>query len=69
MQHKTKKLLSILLTLVMLVGLLPMGQVVYADYEDGAYCEYCGAWRYDDWLCENGDHCASYSAEIRRSGI
>ena len=30
---------------------------VYADYEDGVECEFCGAWRYDDWKCDNGDHC------------
>ena len=29
-----------------------------ADYEDGEECEYCGAWRYDDWLCSGGPHCA-----------
>jgi len=29
----------------------------YADYEDGVECEYCGGWRYDDWKCDNGDHC------------
>ncbi len=29
-----------------------------AGYEDGVECEYCGAWRYDDWLCSGGDHCA-----------
>ena len=30
---------------------------VSADYEDGVECDYCGGWRYDDWKCENGDHC------------
>jgi len=29
----------------------------YAGYEDGVECEYCGGWRYDDWKCDNGDHC------------
>ena len=29
-----------------------------ADYEDGEECVYCGAWRYDDWLCSGGPHCA-----------
>ena len=30
---------------------------VYADYEDGVECEFCGGYRYDDWKCDNGDHC------------
>ena len=29
----------------------------YAAYEDGVECEFCGGWRYDDWKCDNGDHC------------
>ena len=29
----------------------------YAGYEDGVECDYCGGWRYDDWKCDNGDHC------------
>ena len=39
-------------------GMLSMlSTPVYADYEDGVECEYCGGWRYDDWKCDNGDHC------------
>ncbi|MBQ2862944.1 MAG: hypothetical protein IJE84_02095, partial [Clostridia bacterium] len=30
---------------------------VCAAYEDGVECEYCGGYRYDDWLCDDGDHC------------
>lgn len=30
---------------------------VHAAYEDGVECEFCGSWRYDDWKCDNGDHC------------
>ena len=30
---------------------------VHAAYEDGVECDYCGGWRYDDWKCDNGDHC------------
>ena len=33
MKHKTSKLLSILLALVMMAGLLPLGQVAYASGE------------------------------------
>ena len=45
------------------VGLLLCGlsTPVHADYEDGVECEYCGAWRYDDWKCDNGDHCGEGS--------
>ncbi|MBE6560459.1 MAG: hypothetical protein E7662_04980 [Ruminococcaceae bacterium] len=30
---------------------------VSAAYEDGVECDYCGGWRYDDWKCDNGNHC------------
>jgi len=29
--------------------------------EEGVECEHCGAYRYGDWLCENGDHCGEGS--------
>jgi hypothetical protein len=29
------------------------------DFDDGVNCEYCGEWRYDDWLCSGGNHCAA----------
>ena len=31
---------------------------LFADYEDGDFCEYCGLYRYDDWLCDCGPHCS-----------
>jgi len=34
---------------------------VSAAYEDGVACDYCGSWRYDDWKCDNGDHCGEGS--------
>ena len=34
---------------------------VNAGYEDGVYCDHCGEWRYDDWKCDNGDHCGEGS--------
>jgi len=37
--------------------LYPLAAPVHAAYEDGVECDYCGAWRYDDWKCDNGDHC------------
>lgn len=57
MKHKAIKLLSILLCAVMLFSLFPLS--AYAGYEDGVECEYCGSWRYDEWLCPYGDHCAA----------
>ena len=63
MKKRTSKLLSLLLTLTMVLGMLPaMSQVAYADYEDGAYCDYCGDYRWDDYLCSSGDHCAKDSS-------
>ena len=59
MQHKTsitKRLLSVLLTLIMAAGLLPT--MSFASYEDGTECEFCGHYRYDDWLCDCGPHCS-----------
>ena len=38
-------------------ALLLFAAPVSADYEDGVNCDYCGGWRYDDWKCDNGDHC------------
>lgn len=29
-----------------------------AAYEDGTECEFCGSYRYDDWLCDCGPHCS-----------
>ena len=37
--------------------LSPLAVTVSAAYEDGVECDYCGSWRYDDWKCDNGDHC------------
>ena len=37
--------------------LLGVAMPVSADYSDGVNCDYCGAWRFDDWKCDNGDHC------------
>ena len=51
-----KKLLVLLLCMMLAVASVPFTS--HADYEDGTYCEHCGGYRYDDWLCEYGPHCA-----------
>ena len=56
MKHPVKLILTLALTAVMLFS---AAAPALAGYEDGAECEYCGAWRYDDWLCSGGDHCAA----------
>lgn len=57
--RKHKKLLSLLLTLFMVLTMLPMTTVhVHADFEDGQDCIYCGAYRYDDWLCDGCGGCS-----------
>ena len=64
MKQIGKKILVFALTFAMLFNTAfpAFGQVISAeepaDYEDGEECEYCGAWRYDDWLCSGGPHCA-----------
>ena len=54
-----KRILSLLLAMVMLMGVLPMAAIpAFAGYEDGTECQYCGGYRYDDWLCDCGPHCS-----------
>ena len=58
--HGTFDLLSVCedaLTFVLSLIAMP----VRAEYADGVECDYCGAWRYDDWKCDNGDHCGEGS--------
>ena len=60
-----KMILAVALTAVMLFNVVSpafgweLSPDELADYADGAYCEYCGEWRYDDWLCSGGNHCAA----------
>ncbi|MBQ6159337.1 MAG: S-layer homology domain-containing protein [Oscillospiraceae bacterium] len=62
MKKTLKMLLIFALVLGMLLGLTSPALARRADdaagYEDGEECVYCGAWRYDDWLCSGGPHCA-----------
>ena len=48
------KLLSILLCCVVLTGILPMS--AYA-WETTTYCDFCGEFIADAWICGGGDHC------------
>ena len=54
--HNTVDLLSICEN-ILEFSLSLFAMPVYAAYEDGVECEFCGGWRYDDWKCDNGDHC------------
>ena len=61
-QKVSKRILSLLLAMVMLVGLMPTVSIpVIAGYEDGTECEFCGGYRFDDWLCDCGPHCSDNS--------
>ena len=47
-----KRLLSWLLSIVLLLSLLPgMELHVHADYEDGAECPACGHYHWDEYMC------------------
>ena len=52
---------AILLAGLLMVLMLLCGLPAFAAYEDGVECDYCGSWRYDDWKCDNGDHCGEGS--------
>ena len=60
MKHKImKRIVSMLLIFMMVLGTFPASTLtVFAGYEDGTECQYCGSYRYDDWLCDCGPHCS-----------
>ena len=52
MKKRTHKLLSLLLTLSMVLGMLPaMSITAFADYADGMDCLACGHYHWDDHVC------------------
>ena len=54
-----KRMLSVLMCLVMVIGLFPgMTTYVHADYSDGADCPDCGHYHYDDYKCASCDACS-----------
>ncbi len=51
--------MSFLLIFFMLLGMIPGSAIpAKAGYEDGTECEFCGGYRFDDWLCDCGPHCS-----------
>ena len=55
---KTKRFISVLLTLVMILSMVPTATLHVHAWDDEADCEYCGAHLGDDWICSGGDHCS-----------
>ena len=51
---KLTRLLSVLLCCAMLVGIFPT--TAYA-WDTTTYCDFCGEFIADDWICGGGDHC------------
>ena len=52
MKKRTSKLLSLLLTLTMVLGMLPvMSITAFADYADGMDCLACGHYHWDENVC------------------
>ena len=52
MKKRTSKLLSLLLTLTMVLGMLPaMSITAFADYETGMECPDCGHYHWDTYMC------------------
>ena len=54
-----KKGLCFFLIMTLFAGLLPMN--AFAGWEDGIECEFCGGYRFDDWVCDDGPHCSDSS--------
>lgn len=57
-----KRILSLLLVFAMVVGYVPSTAI--AGWDDGAECEFCGGYRFDDWLCDCGPHCSENSDSV-----
>ena len=58
-ERRLKRALSFVMMLVMMIGMIPTSILpTFAGYEDGTECEFCGSYRYDDWLCDCGPHCS-----------
>ena len=53
-----RKILSLLLCLLLVIGMLP---VTVHGWDNYVQCEYCGAGCGDDWICSGGDHCSEES--------
>ncbi len=61
-ERRLKRILSFVMVLVMMIGMIPTSILpTFAGWEDGTECQYCGSYRYDDWLCDCGPHCSDNS--------
>ena len=49
-QNLSKRILSMLVALVMVLGMLPATATHVHAWDDEADCEYCGAHLGDDWI-------------------
>ena len=60
---KLQKLLSFLLCCVLVLGMLP---TTAHAWEVESYCDFCGGFIADDWICDcgEGDHCSEESDRI-----
>ena len=53
-----KRLSSLLLCCLLVIGLFP----IHAHaWDEECYCEFCGAFCGDDYICDGGDHCSAES--------
>ena len=57
-----RKVVCIFLIATLIVSFMPT--TAFAGYEDGTECEYCGGYRFDDWLCDCGPHCSENSDSV-----
>lgn len=72
---KWRKILGIMLSIVLFMGGLPIGDLhfhnhegesglvleVQAEWEEAEECEHCGGKIYGDWICDGGTHCGDGS--------
>ena len=54
-----EKALCLFLIMSLFVSLVPT--TAFAGWEDGIECEFCGGYRFDDWVCDCGPHCSENS--------
>ena len=57
-----KRILSLVLIFALTVGYFPSN--AFAGWDDGTECEFCGGYRFEDWLCDCGPHCSENSDSV-----
>ena len=60
-QNLSKRILSVLVALVMVLSMLPATANHVHAWDDYVECEYCGEGCGDDYICSGGSHCSSDS--------